>query len=217
MTLNNVDFHDAPKNAGTTVRMWLKHHEQRLPEAADWTGYYSLQSLGLPASWHNNVMREPQFFTPGLDGNIRFCIRRDPVDRFISAYTDKILHEKRAPWSVDTCLSMIESGEMEQIARGNGLFKLAACHFLDQCTWFGPRIDYYDHVFDIRQMDAVHAFCEEVVFKMPLPRFHARDATQLGVAKVDLSAAQVRHAERAFSADYDAGWCPDPSQRKGMT
>ncbi|MDK3016622.1 sulfotransferase family 2 domain-containing protein [Pseudodonghicola flavimaris] len=206
MTVNGVEFYDAPKNAGTTMRMWLKHYEQRLPETRDWSGYYTLRGLGLPTAWHNNAMVHPQFFSPGEEGNIRFCIKRDPIDRFISAYTDKVLHEKLAPWSIDTCLSMIESGEMEAIARSDDPYKLAASHFLDQCTWFGPQMDYFDHVFDIHRMDAVRAFCQDVVFKMPLPPFHARNAKHLKLSKIELAPSQYRYAQSVFAPDYAAGW-----------
>jgi hypothetical protein len=88
--LNGFEFYDAPKNGGTTVRMWLKYAEGGLPADFISDGYYTLAGLGAPRQWTDTVMGQQPFFSRGVAGNRRWCITRDPVDRFISAYTDSL-------------------------------------------------------------------------------------------------------------------------------
>ena len=206
LELNGSEYHFAPKNAGTTVRMWLKHYEGQLPEFTHRTDYYTLHGIGLPSLWIDNSIREPRFFSPGKAGAIRWCIKRDPVDRFISAYTDKVLHEALVDWSVDICPSMLETGEMDRLARDKKVNWLAAIHFIQQSAWLGTSADAYDHVFDIGEMDRVKQFCEDVVFKIRLPALHARNQARSGVEKVQLTAYQRARVERIFSSDFAAGW-----------
>ncbi|MCC5972391.1 MAG: sulfotransferase family 2 domain-containing protein [Pararhodobacter sp.] len=206
--LNGNEFYNAPKNGGTTVRMWLKFYEEGLPQNFDPHGYYNLAGVGLPRLWTDNAMGKPQFFSPGAPNNCKWCIVRNPVDRFISAYTEKILLEKLAPWTISTCLSLLESGEMERIARSSKVksLKQAACHLLGQCFWFGCDRSYFDHVFHIQEMSRVRDFCEKVVFKMPLPDFHARDQSQTKIDKVKLTNSEVKRLEEIFADDYSANW-----------
>ncbi|MGP9806427.1 hypothetical protein [Paracoccus sp. NSM] len=210
--LNGLEFYDAPKNAGTTVRLWLKHAEGALPQAFSAEGYYALAGFGLPQDWTDRILGPQPFFNPGAPGNRRWCILRDPIQRFTSAYTDKILRENLANWSVETCLVMLESGEMDRIARApfadptERRLKLLACHFLGQHVWFGPDRTYFDHVFPITRMEEVHRFCEEEVFRMKLPHFHGRDQSRSGIERLVLSPDQIRRLERIHARDYELGW-----------
>ncbi|MCC5987902.1 MAG: sulfotransferase family 2 domain-containing protein [Pararhodobacter sp.] len=207
--LNEYEFYNAPKNGGTTVRMWLKHYEGGLPQHFSPRGYYNLAGVGLPRNWTNNSLSEPQFCMSGAGSNSRWCIIRDPVARFVSAYTDKVLGERLAPWTVSTCLALLESGEMERIARSTKPtpLKQAACHLLGQCFWLGQDRSYFDHVFHIREMDRVRDFCEDVVFRITLPNFHARDQSRSDVEKVRLTRLETRRIERIYAKDYLARWC----------
>lgn len=207
-TLNGTEFYDTPKNAGTTVRMWLKHYEEGFPPHFDARGYYNLADIGLPRQWTDNVLGKEQFFSPGADMNSRWCIVRDPIDRFISAYTDKIVREALAPWTIEECLDLLESGQMEQMARSTELTQLkqAASHFVGQWFWFGKNRGYFHHVFHIREMNRVREFCEEQVFRMALPDFHARDQSQSAVKKIKLSREQIGRVERIYADDYLSGW-----------
>lgn len=207
--LNGFEFYDAPKNGGTTVRMWLKYAEGGLPADFISDGYYTLAGLGAPQQWTDTVMGQQPFFSRGVAGNRRWCITRDPVDRFISAYTDKILREGLAHWGVNACLDMLESGELEQIARSPFPTheKQAACHLLGQCIWFGRDKSYFDHVFCVTEMERVREFCENEVFKMPLPALHGRDQSRSGIKRVTLCTDQRDRLERIYAEDYQVGWC----------
>lgn len=206
--LNGTEFYDAPKNAGTTVRMWFKYFEEGMPAHFDAHGYYNLAGVGMPQLWTDNVLGKEQFFSPGSGMNIRWCIVRDPIDRFISAYTDKIVREALAPWTIEECLDLLESGHMEHMASspGRAPLKKAACHFVGQWLWLGRKRSFFQHIFHIREMNRVREFCEDYVFKMALPEFHARDQSQSTVKKIELTREQIGRVKRIYADDYLLGW-----------
>ena len=206
LTLNGTEFYDAPKNGGTTVRMWSRAAEGALDGFDGRRGYYNLVGIGLPSTWRDNVTRDPQFFRPGAADALRWCIKRDPVDRFVSAYTDKILRERLADWSVDDALGMILDGTMATKARSTTPERGLACHFLGQTWWFGPDPAFFHRVFDVTRMDEARAICATEVFRCDLPDLHARRQADSGIDKVTLSPDQRRRAETAHAADYEAGW-----------
>jgi hypothetical protein len=216
---NGHAFHDAPKNGGTTVRMWLKHVEGGLPAGPVQEGYCTLAGIGPPRLWTDTVMGPQPFFSPAAPGLKPWCILRDPVERFISAYTDKILREALAPWTVDQCLDMLLDGRMERIARTGQTaqtaqtartgaprpHRQAACHLLGQSLWFGTEPGYFDRIFAFAEMGRVREFCEDQVFGMRLPPFHGRNLALSGTPKVRLSQAQTARLEQSLTgADL---WC----------
>jgi hypothetical protein len=209
LTINSTEFYSAPKNGGTTVRMWAKQFECGMRETDfESRGYYTLQRFGLPRIW-SDASRDasPPFFQPTDTRNLKWCIKREPVERFVSGFSDKILHERLVTWTVDRCIELLESGEMQRMAAHDGPNRLAAIHFLPQCDWLGTNIGYYRHVFDINEMTRVHAFCQDHVFGVPLGRFHARNLSHAGVNKVSVTPLQRRRLEGIFAQDYRAGWC----------
>lgn len=208
-TLNGYKFYDVPKNGGTTIRMWAKYHEGGLPQNFDPTGYYSLKGLGLPLLWNQNIIGPRQFFEQGDPTSKRWCITRDPVERFVSAYNDKILNEQLVEWSLDEALEMMSTGEMLKIARAtqDGPDKLAACHFLSQSTWLGSERNYFDYIFKISEMNMVRRFCENNIFRRSLPAFHCRNQQLSGTRKIQLSAVHIERLKQIYAADYAIGWC----------
>lgn len=209
LVINGTEFYSAPKNAGTTVRMWAKQFETGLRDSDLCTGGYdTLASVGLPRIW-SDVSGDLTWpvFRPTESQNLKWCIKRDPLDRFVSGYTDKILRERLAIWTIDECVEMLESGEMERLAASRRPHWLAALHLVPQVAWLGTTTTYFQRVFDIAAMDRVREFCESHVFKMPLGRLHARNLSCSDTPKVSLTAGQRRRLESIFAPDYRAGWC----------
>jgi hypothetical protein len=207
LSLNNTEYYYAPKNGSTTVRMWIKQYETGLGSVMVGDGYYNLQPFGLPKLYETNEALNTRFCPSTAEGQIRWCIKRDPIDRFISGYTDKILHERLIEWSVEQCISMLEDGSMVYPPESRAEGWVAAHHLIGQHHWLGESAGYYDHVFDLRQMQDVKAFCEETVFRMPLTDFHARELALTDVEKVRLTSSQIGRLQVVFAKDYAAGWC----------
>lgn len=206
ITINGTEYYNAPKNAGTTVRMWCKQVETDLSyDTMHNESYYSLQGFGLPLIYHDNI-RHTNRFIPTSGENTKWCIKRDPISRFISCYTDKILYQKAIDWSVDQCIDMLTSGEMLELANTAGPNQLTAAHFLPQYEFLGKSTAYYDYIFDIREMDVVKKFCEDFVYRTPLSSFHARNLSKSNTAKVTLDPSQTTRLRVCYAMDYEIGW-----------
>lgn len=214
--LNNTEFYDAPKNGGANIRMWLKYAEGGLKNFHNTnTHYYYLdytpgenQDLSPPKSWVDNTTT---FFIPTNTNNVKWCIVRDPIERFISAYTDKILFEQAATWSIDECIDLLESGKILELANSKNPSTVwpeqyIAYHLLGQNHWFGNSRDYFDFIFHLSEMDKVKQFCEDTIFNISLPNLHARNQSLSGIKKPKLSALQTTRLELVFAKDYKIGW-----------
>ncbi|MEO0449993.1 MAG: sulfotransferase family 2 domain-containing protein [Pseudomonadota bacterium] len=206
--LNNTAFYNAPKNAGTTIRMWIKYNEDQnaLGDLQQLKGYYNLAPFGAPKGWIRNIVGPNRFFQRRDDVNLRWCVKRDPLARFVSAYRDKILNEKIANWTVDETIELLENGRMQKIAESDANLNLLAAHFVPQYVWLGTDTAYYSHVFDITEMAAVKEFCEKVVFNRPLPDLHARDQSKSKTQSVTLPDEQIVRIRKVFAKDYEVGW-----------
>lgn len=206
--LNNTAFYNVPKNAGTTIRMWIKYNEDRnaLGDLEELTGYYHLAPFGAPKGWIRNILGPKRFFQRSDDVNLRWCVKRDPLARFVSAYRDKILNEKMANWTVEETIELLESGRMQKMAEGDTNLNQLAAHFVPQHIWLGSDTAYYSHIFDISEMEAVKRFCEKVVFKRPLPDLHARNQSKSKTQSVTLLDKQILRIRSVFAKDYEIGW-----------
>ena len=78
-----------------------------------------------------------------VDSDLKCCITRNPIKRFISAYKNRILFhkdEKFFNFSIDEVIEKLE----------NGLFENT--HFLPQNYFLGNNLDYFDIVADVENI-----------------------------------------------------------------
>ena len=88
---------------------------------------------------------------PTHDQKIRFCIVRDPLERFVSAYTNRILfHQKPiSNISISDFISNIDNIlEQEE-------YKDAKIHFTTQTQYIGEDTSIYTHIFDMSEMNRI--------------------------------------------------------------
>ena len=78
-----------------------------------------------------------------VDVDFKCCIVRDPIERFVSAYKNRILFHKDKQFkdhTIDMILEKIESGLYENR------------HFLPQTYFLGDNLDYYTFYSDIKNI-----------------------------------------------------------------
>ena len=207
LVVNATAFYNVRKNGGTTVRTWAKQYETGLRrDAFAQDTYYNLKGYGYPDAWRHECSNGRHGFQP-YEGDVeRWWITRDPLERFLSAYPDKILREQEVDWSLDQCIELLYSGKMLQIANSKHGGHYTALHMLPQSFWLGSTQSYYQHVFDLSDMYLVKEFCESIVFRMRLDDFHARNLSQSGFRKPRLSPTQVDALKHVYIQDYENGW-----------
>ena len=97
---NNFTVYEAPKNGGTTLRLWICYAGTgEIIKSSD-SGYYAgtEQTYQLLKEWG---YKNKKFKKKAGE---RVCIKRNPIDRFVSCFYDKAIKEGRIKTDIDTFL-----------------------------------------------------------------------------------------------------------------
>lgn len=132
-------------------------------------------------------------------GSIKVAIKRDPIERFKSGYSQ--IYDETAPgpfkmhhFTVDELLGKLEDGIYWNE------------HLETQTWWMGSNIKIYDHIFDISETNKCLEFMNdlfELKRRIPTPNFHRMKAKY---QKVELSRKQIARIEKLYHVDYENGW-----------
>ncbi len=126
-----------------------------------------------------------------IDVDEKCCIIRDPINRFLSAYKNRILYHKDVAFQNLDIDEIIEKLE-------NNLFDNR--HFLPQSYWLGDDLKYFTIVSDISNMEAfingVNNFFQN---KIEFPRIQTGGVGE----NIDLTNSQITKLKKIYSLDYD--------------
>ena len=198
---NDFTVFEAPKNGGTTLRLWIYYAGTgELVKSSDseyyaGTGetYKQLQEWGYVNGKYKVPMTE------------MVCIKRDPVDRFVSAFYDKVIKEGRIKVTLDDFLNNFDEVLNKSTMKMNdGKTNFMRFHFEPQTYHFGTDRDSYHKVFDIREIGTGLKGYLESKWGVELPRIHARNSG--GGRKFDLSKGQLTKVKEIYAQDYENGW-----------
>lgn len=199
---NGFTVYDVPKGGGTTIRMWITYAltgQIHLDGSIDYyygdSEYYNiLGKCGYSLDWFHSV-----------DG-ARICIKRDPVERFVSCYDDKIIREGHLNnCNIDSFLD-----DFYEIMNGHNLrhpfnpnVGYLWYHFAPQFEHLGDDIGYYDKVFDIKDVGSSLKEYLESKWHIYLPDLKCRNnPTKL----TRLNNSQIEKIKKIYKCDYDIGW-----------
>lgn len=199
---NNFTVYNAPKIGSTTIRSWIAY-----------AGTGSLQLQGTDQYYHEN----PNAFKLLTDWGYThdwfkktegeaICVKRDPIKRFISCYEDKVVKEKRLPGvSLDQFLDnpweIIDN--MDKPLSENKSIGYLYYHFAPQAMHLGENIDYYNHVFDISEVNTRCKEYFESMWNIELPDLVCRSNPK---KKTVLTEEQTEKVTSIYDIDYQIGW-----------
>ena len=201
-TDNDFTVYEAPKNGGTTLRLWICYAGTgNLIKSSD-SAYYAgtSETYQLLQEWGymNTKFKE----APTTQ---KVCIKRNPIDRFISCFYDKAIKEGRIKVTLDDFLNNFdEIIESSKDTMNDGKTNFLKFHFATQTFHFGKDPSYYDEVFDISEVSTGLKKFLEKNWSIPLPSLHARNSG--GGRKFDLSKGQIAKVEEIYKEDFENGW-----------
>lgn len=142
-------------------------------------------------------------FDPAPRAQIRFCVVREPVERFVAAF-DAIVMRRRfyAPCGLEAFVARIEAGraEAEQDRREVRVGAFARdMHFRAQHFSLGQDAAYFTHIFNLRQLPQLQALLSELASK-PIRLLHANVRPNADTPAV--SAPLRRRIEAIYAEDY---------------
>jgi len=194
-------FYISPKTGGTTIRSWLVFSETDTLEIENnGNGYVTQNGIG------QQLITNMGYWYKGfkeVNSSCKVCVKRDPVSRFLSCYTDKILRERIVDLTIDDILNdwdTLKTGREDPL--NPGTYYLAN-HFLPQTYYLGENKNYYDLVFDVKEVGTkVKTFLEKKL-EIELPKLHTRKQSK----KPEVNEEQIEKIKEIYAIDYKNGWC----------
>ena len=94
-----------------------------------------------------------------VEADIKFCIVRDPVDRFLSAYLNRIVHYGDVPFVEFD--DFVDNFYEKYYRFDNNIHH----HFRPQVDFIGHSSSYYNKIFFFNEMSSVPEFLSEIMGK----------------------------------------------------
>ena len=185
-----LGYYLVPKCGSRTVIAWqlvllypniVQDNPTWFEESRPVIGYHEINNLAVRSKFKNFP--------------IKFCIVRDPVERFLSAYTNRVLVHKRNPFI-----------EIDDIIRNfDEKIKTEEYHDFEYHTrpldyWLGKDVGLYDRIFNLREMDSVKKLIENV-YGVTLPKFHLQKNGN--IPKPSLTTDQINWIKERYKSDYE--------------
>ena len=197
--------YESPKTGGTTLRSWINYAATGELMVSGTQEYYheSPHVYSLLDDYGYDYSEFKSF-----DGYETICIKRDPVSRFVSCYTDKIVRENQIQncdldYFIDNFDSvLVEHPFMHPSLKGKNIGFLWY-HFVPQYYHLGKDINYYDHIIDTKVISTKLKSFLESKWEIELPNIHTR---KQNIQKVNLSDDQTEKVKQIYKEDYTLGW-----------
>jgi len=184
-----VYFH-APKCASRTILAWLTLSEypkllQEQPALFDpfCLGDYPQFSRIIPEIPLCEVKERKAF-----------CIVRDPVERFISAYSDRVLRYKREEFTAFPEISSLINN-LDKLES----FPVLAHHLRPMRSFYGDDLDRYHRVFSFNDLGSVKRYLEQSL-SATLPELKLQSCERL--EKPVLSSNETSFLRDFYAEDY---------------
>ena len=192
-TKKKLIYYPCPKNANTSAKMFFAKHlnidkhylflGDQIPQAdqidEDYEGKKNIISI---------IPSKQPFEKKNVD--IKCCIVRDPIKRFISAYKNRILFHRDVQFkdhSIDMILDKLEINNFENK------------HFLPQSYFLGNDLNYYSFWSTTENIgifvEKVNDFFER---KIDFPKIQ----TGGGNFQINLSNVQIKKIEKIYIKDF---------------
>ena len=139
-------FYSCPKNANSSAKLFFAKHlgvENKFVFLSDKIPQYKQTDndfFGKKNIIHFLPVKQPFV---AVDVDYKCCLTRNPVERFVSAYKNRILYHKDKQFkdhTIDMILEKLEKGLYENR------------HFLPQTYFLGDNLNYYSFYADVKNI-----------------------------------------------------------------
>lgn len=198
----DLTLYSSPKSGGTTTRYWFIYKKTGKHSLLG-NGYHTLDISKLGISVRDVVDINNNGFKKVDSKTI--AIKRDPIERFKSCYTDKIIRENEnieLDYFIDNFESVLNNHEK---LHSNSKVKMGYLkyHFLPQTYHLGNDKSYFDLIIDTKDINNILKPILESTWGLELPNFHGR---KQDLPKIYLTDLQKEKIKNIYKCDYQAGW-----------
>jgi hypothetical protein len=187
-------YYPCPKNANSSAKLFFAQHldlANNFIFVSDEVPRYKQEKkhFGNKQNLVNFLPTKQPF--KKIDADIRCCILRDPIDRFVSSYKNRILYHHDQEFSEHTVDMVIEKLEINNFENK---------HFLPQSFFLGKSLSYYDFYVDIKNISKfesyINTFFEK---KIGFPKIQTGGKNY----KILLNKDQIKKIKKIYFEDFD--------------
>lgn len=192
-------YYHAPKCGSRTILGWIAILESPniFAENPHW---FKETSPGDPV--YNEIRKRVKILSTGFEDfshyPVRFCIIRDPVDRFLSAYINRIVFHKdliKLKNNPPSILEFIEN--FDYFCKNNESTRI---HFLPQKNFYGENLNLYTHIFRFKEFREVKNLLEKIKGET-LPDIRLQQSGSL--QKPTIGQFETNWIKKLYSIDYE--------------
>ena len=189
-------YYPVAKNANTSVKLFLIRHlniEDKFYYIEDIPRYKHTKEMLERFTNKNNLINFLPAYTKfkKINVDVKCCVVRDPVKRFKSTFTNRILFhkdEKFRNYSVNQILENLEVSNFENR------------HFLPQTYWLGNDLNYFSFY---SFTDAIDDFANNINNFFKQKRKFPKMQTGGNNISLDLSKDQIYKIKKSYASDFE--------------
>jgi hypothetical protein len=216
---NNFSIYECPKVGGSTLRTWISYVGTDYKELKYLLEYKENGYISESSITYNSIEEFGYDFSlfKEVEGE-KICIKRDPVDRFISCYFDKILREKNISeasidgkvnyeyldYFLDNFYEVLDSHTKVHYSQRDTGVKYLWYHFIPQTEHYGINKFYYNKIFDVSEIGTKLKSYLEEKWDIELQQIHCRKQVN---KNLELTESQIGKIKEIYKEDYTNGWC----------
>lgn len=195
-------FYSCPKNANTSVKLFFARHlgiennfyfiEDEIPKYMKEESHKKRMEIKEKNTKTNliNIWPNHQKFSKA-DSTFKCCIIRCPIERFLSAYKNRILYHKDDAFknlSIDKVIENLINNNIENL------------HFLPQTYYLGNNLKYFDCCVDIKNIQKFIDYVNNFFgIEKEFPKLQTGGNNNI----VDLTAKQIENLKKIYFDDYN--------------
>lgn len=174
-----VSYHSCPKNACTSTKSMILRI------------FGDKRNNKTHRPWPHTVIACSEFMP--VQSEIKFCVVRDPVRRFVSGYTNRVLHYKEIPY--------VEFGEF--LSNFDFYYKNYSAitwHLSPQTRFLGKDSSYYTNIFNTSEIDKVADLLANLSGVDVSPEWEQTGGSD---KKPILNEEQIQTIKKIYKEDYE--------------
>lgn len=188
-SLGKLTYFHAPKCASRTILGWMAFAQN--PSIQQEKEFGDSFLLG---DYPKITAITPEVSFSEMRNALKFCIVRDPVERFVSAYKDRVLRYrgdelKRFP-TIQNLLKDLSAAQE---------FRSLFHHLKPMTCFYGEDTSLFDRVFSFSRLDELRVFLEQE-YDVRLPHLHLQSSSRIVVPQLSLK--EVDFLREVYREDY---------------